>query len=89
MNSGLRGLRCFYLKYRNFRAQKLSRTETFAHINFREFEKFAKVYVREFFKTGPFAKVNEREKNENRHLRKYMNVNFPFANVYERSRESN
>ena len=34
----------------------------FAHINFREFLKFAKVYVREFFKIGQFAKVKESEK---------------------------
>ena len=62
-----------YLKCRNFRAQKLSRTETFARINFREFENFAKVYEREISNVRPFAKVNVREKSRKE----------PFAKVYE------
>ena len=61
-----------YLKYRNFRAQKLSRTETFAHINFRGFQKSAKVYAREIFKIGRTAKVYEREDFDNMQPRKLM-----------------
>ena len=60
------------LKYKNFRAQKLSRAETFAHINFRGFQKSAKVYAREIFKIGRTAKVYERENFGNMQPRKLM-----------------
>ena len=56
---------------RNFRAQKLSRTETlrtetFARINFRELITFAKVNTHDFFGKWSFAKVYARKSFENR-----------------------
>ena len=50
-----------YLNVRNFRGKKFSRTEIFADINFRGWDKFAKINVREIFEHRQFAKINVRE----------------------------